>query len=106
MLAINLLDIGIEKSTTKAIALVDNKIDHMLQRQIVKALDKQIKDLVYSKYAITRFHSLALVFISVIVIINRTVPLSQRYQSSSSSHCIMMMTDLILFHFIRNNFLI
>jgi hypothetical protein len=105
MLAINLLDIGIEKFTTKAIALVDNKIDHVLQRQIVKALGKQIKDLVYSKYATTRFHSLALVFISVIVIINRTVPLPQRYQSSSS-HCIMMMTDLILFHFIRNNFLI
>ncbi|MFL6402018.1 MAG: hypothetical protein ACJ71M_00860 [Nitrososphaeraceae archaeon] len=38
-MTLNLLNI--EKSTTKAIALVD-KMDNMLQRQIVKALGKQL----------------------------------------------------------------
>ena len=57
----------------------------LLQRQIVKALGKQIKGLVYSKYAITRFHSLALVFISVIVTINRTVPI-QRLSKTFLDH--------------------
>ena len=47
-----------EKSTTKAIALVDNKIDYMiLQRQVIKAVGNQIdaRDPPYRKYIITYF---------------------------------------------------
>jgi hypothetical protein len=64
----------------------------MLRRQIIKALGKQIDidDLAYAKYAIISFRSIACMLISVIVTINRTVPI-QRCQSSSS-HCIMRMT--------------
>jgi hypothetical protein len=84
-----------EKSTTKAIALVDNKIDYMLlQRRIVKTLGKQqidIEYLVFIKYAITSFHSIDWMIISVNVTIYRTVPL-QTYQSS---HCIMSTTKLL-----------
>ena len=49
----------------------------ILQRQIVKALGKQIdiEDIVYSKYAVVSFHSITWMLISVIVIIYRTIPL-------------------------------
>jgi hypothetical protein len=79
-------------STTKAIALVDNKIDYMPQRrQIVKSLDNQIdvEDVGRRKYAITSFHHLNRLLISVNVTTHRTVSL-QRYQGNS--HCIMIMT--------------
>jgi hypothetical protein len=69
--------IGFEKSTTKAIAVVD-KIDNMLQRQIVvNGLGKRIdiEDAAYRTYAITDFHSIAWIFIFVSVTIYRTVPL-------------------------------
>ena len=47
------------------------------QRQIVKALGNQIDTEypAYTKYAITSFHSVAYTLRSVIVTINRTVPL-------------------------------
>jgi len=57
------------------------------QRQIAKTLGKQIKDVVYSRSTIIRFHYFDWLIISVNVTINRTVPLP-RYQSSSSAHCI------------------
>jgi hypothetical protein len=82
----------IEKSTTKAIALVD-KIDYMLQkRDIIKAVGNaiDIEDPEYTKYVITSFHSIARILISVNVTIYRTVTLP-KYQTSSS-HCIVMMT--------------
>ena len=49
----------------------------ILQRQIVKALGKQIdiEDIVYSKYAVVSFHSITWMLISVIVTIYRTIPL-------------------------------
>ena len=47
----------IEKSTTKAIALVD-KTKYILQRQIVRIVGKQIEYLVCAKDAITSFHSI------------------------------------------------
>jgi hypothetical protein len=73
----------IEKSTTKAIAFVDN-IDNMLQRQIVKGLGKQIdiEDLAYRKYVITDFHSVVWMFIAIIVTIYRTITLSESYENS------------------------
>jgi hypothetical protein len=73
----------IEKSTTKAIAFVDNEIDYMLQRQIIKALDKQIEIecIVCAKCVNRSFHYISWMIISVIVTNNRTVPL-QRYQNS------------------------
>jgi hypothetical protein len=77
----------IENSTTKAIAFVE-KIDNMLQRQIViKALGKQIniEDLVCTKYAISNFHSKAWVFISANVTIYRTIALPESYENN---HCI------------------
>jgi hypothetical protein len=76
---INLLNIGIEKSATKAIALVDNKIDCYLlqQRQIIKALGTQIdiEYLLCTTYAAVSFQSIAWIIISVIVTINWTVQL-------------------------------
>ncbi len=62
------------------------------ERQIVKALGKQIdiEDPAYAKYAITSFHSIARILISVNVTIYRTVALP-RYQTSSS-HSIMIIT--------------
>ena len=57
------------------------------QRQIVKALDEQLEDPAYTKYAIRSFHSIGLL-IYVNVTIYRTVAL-QRDQNISS-HCIMM----------------
>jgi hypothetical protein len=65
------------------------------QRQIVKALDKyvNIEDPVSTKYAITDFHSIVWMFISIDVTIYRTV-LIQRYQSTS--HFIMLMTTKLL----------
>ena len=46
--------------TTKAIAFIE-KIDNMLQRQIVRAIGKQIdiEYLVLIKYAITSFQSIS-----------------------------------------------
>ena len=81
-------------STTKAIALVDNKIDYMLQRQIVKSLDNQIdvEDPGRRKYAITRIYLIAWIFISINVTLYRTAPL-QRCQSSNS-HWILLTTKL------------
>jgi hypothetical protein len=64
----------------------------MLQRrQIVKAVDNRIdiEDPEDKKYAITTLHSIAWMFISIIVTIYRTVPLP-RHQSTS--HWIMMTT--------------
>ena len=54
---------GTEKSTTKAIALAD-KINYMLERQIVKALGNQIniENPVFVKYAIISFHSIVWIF--------------------------------------------
>ena len=61
-----------EKFTTKAIALVDKKIDNMLQqRQIVNGLGKQIEDALYIKYTIRCFHYIDWMFISVNVTIYR-----------------------------------
>jgi hypothetical protein len=69
-----------------------DKIDYMLQRQIVKGLGKQIEDTLYIKYAIRCFHYIDWMFISVNVTIYRTV-LIQTYQSSN--YCIMLnMTKL------------
>jgi hypothetical protein len=63
------------------------------RRQIVKALGNQIdiEDPAYTKYAITDFHLIAWILISVNVTIYRTVPLP-RYQTSSS-HSVMIMTQ-------------
>jgi hypothetical protein len=49
----------------------------MLQRQIVKAGGYQIdiEDLTFTKYTATGFYYIAQIFISVIVTINRTVPI-------------------------------
>jgi hypothetical protein len=78
----------IEKSTTKAIALVAEKIEYMLlQRQIVvKGLGKQIdtEDLICIKYAGTSFQIIIWMLISVIVTINRNASL-ERYETS---HCL------------------
>jgi hypothetical protein len=66
------------KSTTKAIALVVKKIDYMLlQIQIVNGLGRQIdiEGPAYPKFAIKSFHSISWILISVIVTINRTVPM-------------------------------
>ena len=62
----------------------------MLQRQIVKALGKQIdiETPAFKKSAITSFHYLNWMLISVNVTIYTTVPL----QTYKSSHCIMMTT--------------
>ena len=62
----------------------------MLQRQNVGAAGKQIdiECLVWTKDAITSFHSMSSVSISVNVTTYRTVPL-QKYQGISN-HCIMM----------------
>jgi hypothetical protein len=63
----------------------------MLQRQIVKVLDRQIdrEYPVYTKYAGTNFHSVGLL-ISVNVTIYRTVAL----QRDQNSHGIMMTAKL------------
>ena len=81
-------------STTKIIALVD-KIDSMLQRQLViKALVTQldIEDLVRTKYTITHFHSITLMWLTVNVTIYSTV-IIQRYQDIG--HFIMLTTKLL-----------
>jgi hypothetical protein len=65
-----------------------DKIDNMLQRQIiVKGLGKQIdiEDPVCTIYAIASFLSIAWMLISVNVTIYGTIPL-QKYQGTS--HCI------------------
>jgi hypothetical protein len=54
----------------------------MLQRQIVKALGKEIEDPAYRKYAITDFHSIVWRLIAVIVTIYRTITRSESYQIS------------------------
>jgi hypothetical protein len=67
----------------------------MLQRQIViKAFGNQIdiEDPAYRKYAITDFHSIIRMLVSVIVTIYRTV-IIQRYQSTSNF--IMLTTKLL-----------
>ena len=73
----------------KDIALVDNKIDHMLlQRQIVvKGLGKQIdiEDIVNSKYAGTSFQSIVWMLVFDIVTIKRNATILQRYENN---HCI------------------
>jgi hypothetical protein len=84
----------IEKSSTKAIGFVVEKIDYMLQRQIVvNALDEQIdiEDLAYIKDTNITFGSIFWIFICVYVTIYRTV-LLQQYQSTS--HCILLTTEL------------
>ena len=65
----------------KAIALVD-KIDNMLQRQIVKVLDRQIdiEDPAYTKYAGTSFQSIVGILIFDIVAIKRNAAVQQRYE--------------------------
>jgi hypothetical protein len=66
----------------------------MLQTEVVKAVGNQIdiEDPTFTKYPITTLHHIALIFISIIVTINRTIPL-QRYQCSIS-HYIMLTTKL------------
>jgi hypothetical protein len=51
----------------------------MLQRQIIKAIGKQIEieDPLGTKYAITSFDYIAKIFISIIVTINRTAPIQR-----------------------------
>ena len=72
-----------EKSTTKAISLI-NKINNMLlQRQIVIASAKQIEYIVCAKDAITDFHSIVWIFIAVIVTIYKNAA-RQRYETSLS----------------------
>jgi hypothetical protein len=70
-----------------------DKIDSMLQRQIVKAVDNRIdiEDPGDKKYAITYFHSITWMWVSVIVTIYRIVPV-QRFQTS---HCIVMISKLL-----------
>jgi hypothetical protein len=70
-------------------ALVDNKIDYMIlqRRQIVKALINQVnvKDPLCTKYASTSFQFIAVILTSVIVTINRTVPI-QRLSKTFLDH--------------------
>ena len=56
----------------------------MLQRQIIKTLDKQIgtDNLAYTKYTIASFLFMAWMIISVNITIYRTTGLAQRYEIS------------------------
>ena len=73
----------IERSTTKAIALVVDKIEYMLQRQIViQVLGNQIdtEDPLCMKYASTSFQSIVWMLIFDIVTIKRNAAVHQRYE--------------------------
>ena len=63
----------------------------ILQRQVIKAVGHQIdvEYTAYTKYALTSFHSIAWILISVNVTIYRTVPMPT-YQNGN--HCIIVMT--------------
>jgi hypothetical protein len=56
----------------------------MLQRQIIKAVGKQIdiEDIEYTKYTNTTFDSIIWIFIRVNVTIYRTIALSETYENS------------------------
>jgi len=79
----------IEKSTTKAIALVDDMDNMLLQRQIViQALGNQIdieEPLLCMKYASTTFQSIVWILIYDTVTIKRNTAVLQRYENN---HCI------------------
>jgi hypothetical protein len=56
------------------------------RRQIVKAVDNQIdiEDTVYTKDAVTSFHSIAWMLMSVIVTTKRNAAVLQRYENNHS----------------------
>ena len=86
---------NIEKSTTKALSLVE-KVDYMIQQRqiVIKAFGIQIdiEDSAYTKYAGTSFQFIAWMLIFDIVTIKRNSAVLERYENN---HCIMLTTKLL-----------
>jgi hypothetical protein len=84
-----LSNIRYKSLSTKAIALVDNKIDYILQQRqiVVKVLGNQIdiEDSAYTKYASTSFQSIVWMLRFDIVTIKRNAAVLKRYENN---HCI------------------